>query len=298
MLPLGYAKSHGLTLLELVVVLGILAALSTVAIRSLEPVADQARYQQSQKLLDELRNAVVGESNLSASNVSAMGFVADTGALPANAHQLLQQPVSLIDRTLHVFDSDRDTVEDVQLVGGWNGPYLQFGAGRNDVVDGWGRAPTFLSGLGSLEMLSLGSDGDSTSPEDGYREDIIVSVQSTDYMGTLVLRLFAIDGLNGSRVDPSPTGSQQLGVLCYAVNAAGGTTGAIEEQLIVISNSGSFEYRRDNTIKGTLAVRAILWNDVNNDDVLDIGESIVNKSIVHYVTVQARVDNRVEMELR
>ncbi|HAC91402.1 MAG TPA: hypothetical protein DCF63_12350 [Planctomycetaceae bacterium] len=298
MLPLGYAKSHGLTLLELVVVLGILAALSTVAIRSLEPVADQARYQQSQKLLDELRNAVVGESNLSASNVSAMGFVADTGALPANAHQLLQRPVSLIDRTLHVFDSDRDTVQDVQLVGGWNGPYLQFGAGRNDVVDGWGRAPTFLSGLGSLEMLSLGSDGDSTSPEDGYREDIIVSVQSTDYMGTLVLRLFAIDGLNGSRVDPSPTGSQQLGVLCYAVNAAGGTTGAIEEQLIVIGNSGSFEYRRDNTIKGTLAVRAILWNDVNNDDVLDIGESIVNKSIVHYVTVQARVDNRVEMELR
>lgn len=298
MLRLGYAKSRGLTLLELVVVLGILAALSTVAVRSLEPMADQARYQQSQNLLNELRMAVVGESYLTASDSSTTGFVSDTGTLPGNVQHLLQRPVSLIDRTLHAFDSDRDTIVDVQLTSGWNGPYLQLGAGQSDVVDGWGTEFTFLPGIGSLNITSLGSDGDSTLPEDGYREDLSVSVQSTDYLGTLVLRLFAIDNQNGSRVDPSPTGSQQLGVLLYAVNAAGGTSGAIEEQLIVVNNAGSFEYRRDDTLKGMVAVRAILWDDVNNDDVLDVGESIVNKSIVHYVRIQPKVDTRVEMELR
>ena len=56
---------RGLTLLELVVVLGILAMLSTIAVRSLEPIADQARYEATQRVLNDLRFAAVGDNSQS-----------------------------------------------------------------------------------------------------------------------------------------------------------------------------------------------------------------------------------------
>src|SRR6056297_3505064 len=51
---------HALTLLELIVALGILAVLSTIAVTSLDPLADQARYQASVQLLEQLTEATVG----------------------------------------------------------------------------------------------------------------------------------------------------------------------------------------------------------------------------------------------
>ena len=298
------ADRPGLTLLELVVVLGILAVLSTVAIRSLEPVADQARYELTQRVLNDLRLAVIGSSGFgvatttSSSQPVRAGFIFDTGALPTEVSELLVQPAGLIDRTLQTFDSDRDSIDDVSLISGWNGPYLSFAAGLNQVVDGWGGEPVFLVDSGNLEIVSFGSDGDSLPPEDGYRADISVTVGQADYLGTVVFRLYAIDAQNGSRIDPAPTGTEQLGILFYGVNASGGSTGAIAEQLIAVDSNGSFEYRREDTLVGAVAARAILWNDLNGDQVLDAGEAIIRKSIVHYVTVEPRVDTRVEMELR
>jgi hypothetical protein len=136
------------------------------------------------------------------------------------------------------------------------------------------------------------------APEDGYRADLTVTTQVRDYTCDIVFRLFAIDGLNGSRIDPSPAGTEQLGVLFYGVNATGGTSGAIAEQTLVVPNTGTFEHRRANTICGTMAARAILWNDTDGNDALDVGETIVKKSFVHYPVVHPAADLRIEMELR
>lgn len=295
----GNQPRLALTLLELVVVLGILAVLSTVAIRSLEPIADQARYEQTQVVLNNLRGAIVGQSDFRpTTNAPASGFVLDVGALPTTSAELLVRPLNLIDRTLQSFDSDRDLTNDVSLSSGWNGPYLHLTAGLDEIVDGWGRELSFVANAGDLELLSLGSDGDSTAPETGYGKDVSVTITQEEYLGTLVFRLFDIDNLNGSRIDPSPTGLEKLGVLFYGVNATGATTGAIAEQLINIDGAGSFEFRRNNTLIGITAARAILWDDTDNDDELDANESIIKKSIVHYPLVQPRLETRVEMELR
>ncbi len=283
---------QALTLLELVVVLGILAVLSTVAVRSLEPIADQARYEITQNLLNDLRLATMGTDQHKSS------FLYDTGALPGDADALLVRPSSLIPYAMQTFDSDRDTVNDVTLSSGWNGPYLQLGAGVNEVLDGWAATPTLVSNAGDLEIISLGSDGDSLSPEDGYRADLTVTIQTREYLGTVVFRLFAIDGMSGLRIDPNPVGTEQLGVLFYGVNAAGGADGSIAEQMLIVPNSGTFEYRRSNTLCNTVAARAIQWDDADNDDILDVGESIVKRSYVHYRQVHPTVDTRVEMELR
>jgi len=300
-LPFGWQPGpRGLTLLELVVVLGILAVLSTVAIRTLEPIADQARYEQTQSVLNHLRHALVGSAEPIGGALATVrsSFIPDTGSLPLDWDCLMVRPPSLIERSLQTFDSDRDSINDIHLTSGWNGPYMTLGAGVTEILDGWGAEPALILDSGALEILSLGSDGDSISPEGGYRSDISLTVQPKDYQGALVFKLYAIDTINGSRIDPSPTGSEQLGVLFYGVNATGGSAGAIEEQLIVIANNGSFEFRRDNTFIGTTAVRAIVWNDLDNDDALDPGEAIIAKSIVHYAEVHPSLDTRLELELR
>jgi type II secretory pathway pseudopilin PulG len=293
-------RRPALTLLELVVVLGILALLSTVAVRSLEPIADQARYEATQRTLNDLRSATAGDHayRFSSGRPVISGFVADTGGLPSSVDDLLACPVGVATHAAQTFDSDRDTLDDVTLSSGWNGPYLQLGAGQTSIVDGWGRAPAVAIGASSLDFTSLGSDGDSVAPETGYRADLTVSVTAQDCVGDIVFRIFDVDGVSGLRIDPAPTGTDQLGVLFYGVNAAGGTTGAIEEQLLIVASSGTFEVRRSDTLQGMVAARAIQWNDVDSDDVLDVGETIVKKSYVHYPLVNSAGDVRIEMELR
>ncbi len=289
-----------LTLLELVVVLGILAVLSTVAVRSLEPIADQGRYELTQTLLNDLRYAVAGVSGRAHSHEASVpaGFVVNCGILPSSVEDLSAKPVGLAAYAIQSFDSDRDAVEDVMLASGWNGPYMHLNVGVADIVDGWGHEVVLNESGGDLEIVSYGSDGDSSAPEDGYRADLSVSILTRDYTGDLVFRLFAIDGLNGSRVDPSPSGTEQLGVLFYGVNSTGGTTAEIAEQMLAVASSGTFEFRRSSTLCGRVAARGILWDDVDGDDELDIGESIVRKSYVHFAVVSPSAETRLEMELR
>ncbi|MDX1928676.1 MAG: hypothetical protein SFV81_19260 [Pirellulaceae bacterium] len=281
-----------LTLLELVVVLGILAVLSTVAVRSLEPIADQARYEMTQTVLNDVRLATLGSGEADSC------FLRDTGVLPGDVDDLSIRPAALIAHAVQSFDSDQDAVNDVTLSSGWNGPYLQLGAGLSEVLDGWGATPNLVANSGELEIVSLGSDGDSIAPEDGYRTDVTATIQTREYLGNITFRLFAIDGLSGLRIDPSPTGTEQLGVLFYGVNAAGGTDGSIAQQMLIVPNSGTFEHRRTNTLCRAMAARAIQWDDTDSDDIFDVGEALIKKSYVHYPNLHPASEARVEMELR
>lgn len=292
---------RGLTLLELIVVLGILAALSTIAIRSMEPLADQARYEATQRLLDRMREATVGDPFARQANGVRLisGYVADTGSLPVSLDDLSAKPAGVISYAAQTFDSDRDSVDDVSLSSGWNGPYLLLGAGQSSVLDGWGRAPQIDPDGGDFDFRSLGSDGDSVLPEDGYQVDISVVMPASTFTSSVtVFRVFAIDGTTGTRIDPAPTASEQLGVLVYSANGNGGTTGAIEEVMLPIAATGTFEATKTNVLHGSVAARAFQWTDTNADDQLDVGEPITLSSYIHYFQVIGGIDARIEMELR
>jgi len=291
---------NGLTLLELIVALGVLAVLSTVAVRAIDPIADQARYEVTQRLLTQLREATVGDPSMRQSNGQRLitGLLADTGQLPSDLNDYLEQPLGLIAHHRQAFDSNRDSVNDVTLSSGWRGPYLNPGAGQKSLLDGWGHAPLISSDGGVFAFTSLGSDNDSIAPEDGYRADVSVTIASSEYLSTAVFRLFAIDSGTGSRIDPSPSGLEQLGVLLYCVNANGGTTGAIEELLIPVAANGTFEASRSNLMHGVAAARGVLWSDTNSDNLFDVGETLELSSYVHYFTVVGGADVRIEMELR
>ena len=69
------------SLIELMVALAILAAVTTIALRSVNGLQNQARYQATQRSLDEVRSAILGPANERNPDGTPLvtGFVADTG---------------------------------------------------------------------------------------------------------------------------------------------------------------------------------------------------------------------------
>jgi len=155
--------ASGLTLLELLVVLSILAVLSTVALTSSSGIADQARYEATQRTLENIREAVLGPANLRDTDGTQLytGFVADTGRLPRavaepvdggtvlTLQELWIQPATLVDYDVRqalaaniVVDAPSSAAEEadatVYLGTGWRGPYLNLKPGTARIVDGWG----------------------------------------------------------------------------------------------------------------------------------------------------------------
>ncbi|MEL7265999.1 MAG: prepilin-type N-terminal cleavage/methylation domain-containing protein, partial [Planctomycetota bacterium] len=149
----------GLTLLELVVVLVILAALTGVAVQSLSPIADQARYESTQRTLENVRDAIQ-DRHLVNGSLDYSGFISDMGRLPV-AYNIggVPQPLELWRSDLTSFggtadlvpyqirqvedpfiDTDADDVDHlVPVASGWRGPYLQLDPGSEFLLDGYGR---------------------------------------------------------------------------------------------------------------------------------------------------------------
>jgi len=304
-------RRSGLTLLEMVVVLGILAIIAGTAVQSLDPIANQSRYESTQNTLNSIRSSTVGDPKTISANGQRIisGFIVDTGALPSSLNDLLQKPAAMVAYGTTSFDSDRDLINDVTLSRGWNGPYLQLGAGRSSILDGWGHDLTLQNSFGIVTIASLGSDNDSVAPEAGYQADISVNIPINAYSGDIVFHLYGISLSTGTRIDPTqpnlldgiaspPPGTKLLGIQFYGKNAAGGTTGEIEEVMCQVGLTGSFEFRISSATHGKAAARAVFWEDANNDQLLTVGEVVLRKSCVQVFDVFPGMENRFDMELR
>ncbi len=220
------SRSHyvkGLTLIEMVVVLAILAVLAGVAVRSLEPIADQTRYEVTQKTFETLRNAVV-EDRLQSSGVHQVsGFVADVGLLPKTAAMLIDDvgsseftsvspAISLAsfafsDRVGPAATSPANPTSvdcsGVTLRCGWRGPYVTATDPTKAITDAWGRP----FGLGEFPIP--GSDVHLlwTAVTQQYN-DLSVNVQT---MGLQTVSGLSLDNLGAAKnaevvlVYPNPT---------------------------------------------------------------------------------------------
>jgi prepilin-type N-terminal cleavage/methylation domain-containing protein len=106
----------GFTLIEMLVVISILAVLTTIAVQSLGPVEEKARHEATGRTLNQVRDAVV------TTNDSAVaGFIADTGRVPTSIADLsgLVSPTAGI--VLQPTDLPAYGVLNVQAGPDWNG---------------------------------------------------------------------------------------------------------------------------------------------------------------------------------
>jgi prepilin-type N-terminal cleavage/methylation domain-containing protein len=163
----------GLTLIELVVVLAILAVLATVAVRSLEPIADQARYETTLQTLEAVANAIVEDRRQSSGARNVSGFVADIGRLPETLDMVIDESgattfgagsVSLASYPFGdrngpaATDANNPTNIDCSMVAlrcGWRGPYLNVSNTAAGVIDGWGRPISYAGFPTATDDLHL-----------------------------------------------------------------------------------------------------------------------------------------------
>ncbi|MEZ6087109.1 MAG: prepilin-type N-terminal cleavage/methylation domain-containing protein [Pirellulaceae bacterium] len=248
-----FRSRRGLTLMELVVVLAILAAVTTAAVVATERVLVRRRAEITSATLDAFRRSLLGRYGQAESITTVSsngngptidGFIADMGRLPVavgndpstQLAELWSNPAGVSAYGLKTAAGDAE----VTLSCGWRGPYLDLPIGGHRLIDGFGRDMLVLSADGAgtpqiasagqtvLGLTSLGSDGQVgiVDTEFPLAEDTTVWLgDSTSlFASDLSVRVYERDGGEG-RMAPSQAGS--LMVRLYLPDA---TTGDITFQ--------------------------------------------------------------------
>lgn len=115
----------GFTLIEVAIVIMIIGIMTAVAIFGYSRVVEQAKFDATQKKLENIKKAIAGDPDLIAGGArTSFGYFGDVGNAPANLTNLVINPGA------PVYDPNTGM--------GWNGPYLDPGFGTDYQNDGWG----------------------------------------------------------------------------------------------------------------------------------------------------------------
>jgi len=247
----------GFTLLELVVVMAILVVLAGVAVRSMEGLDQQARFDATLRSVEEIRSSVA---------FSVAGFAADLGRLPkavgADAStqlaELWSNPRNLAPFAIRPAPSDSE----VLVASGWRGPYLRLEVGRATLLDGWGQPFDMLQADGVTPasdgddvafVRSRGADGVVDSePIDSYDADLTTSLAEQGLQATLSGRVLLMDASTGQLQDPDPADGS-VTIRLFGPNPATGLPG---EQVVTVAAPFSAAVFSFNTTIGPKVIRA------------------------------------------
>lgn len=136
-------QQMGFTLLEILVVIGLIGIVAMGSATLLIDDGDWKRQEESVKRWDAIRKAIIGEPNLSLNGSPYVaGYVADMGRLPQNIRELfLQGEQPTWNPTIAITDFNNAPTNLITVSGGWRGPYL-YTAGSAQYRDGWSNQNT------------------------------------------------------------------------------------------------------------------------------------------------------------
>jgi prepilin-type N-terminal cleavage/methylation domain-containing protein len=202
-----FRTENGFTLLELVIVLGLIALVTHLAVREMGQWRRSKLGDVAERQLEELRSAILGddyERDVDGMRIRS-GFVADMGRLPQAVWLTNTVPwrLSLAELWLAPPAAERFDVRpaiaanmvagseaadfdgEVYVAGGWRGPYIRMAVGARELRDAWGNPFTVPDDAGYVERL-LDPAGDSV----------------TNGAPVAVIRYFGADGLYDNGVEP------------------------------------------------------------------------------------------------
>lgn len=247
----GRTRQTGFTLLELVIVVAILAILAGIAVRSMEGLDQQARFEATGRCMRDISDAVLTSGRDADGSLLVSGFVADMGRLPkavgsdpaTQLQELWCNPRNLQPFAVRPAPSDPEVV----VASGWRGNYLRLGVGQFVLQDGWGQpfdllksdqATPVADGDVVAVLRSRGADGavDSGTPNN-YDADILIPLGGTAptsgdiSQATISGRVFQLDANTGQLRDPDPANGD-VTIRYFAPDPA---TGLPSEQVVTIS---------------------------------------------------------------
>jgi type II secretory pathway pseudopilin PulG len=263
-----------MTLVELLVVLAILALLTTMAITSSDVVLGQGRYDATVRSLQEIQDAVLGPTNARQPDgaVVVSGFLADVGRLPLSLAELWSKPNGL---AAFAIRPASDT--DVRVGSGWRGPYLRLPIGVESLYDGWGNSYQVSTDANGwiTAVTSLGADGQSGGSEN-YDADLSVTLNQQATI-TISGNVYVLDA-NGQR--QNPTSGTAVKVVLYGPNPDNG--GVLETTVLNAEATGGVVSYSVSTTQGPRCLRAYLGDPVTGrSDIVRVYRSNVVDLVIH-----------------
>lgn len=217
-------NDNGFTLVEMLVVLAILVAITAVAVRSTSNVRDAASFDRSIDVLDATETSILGEYR---NGVFVPGFLSDIGRLPTPSTDPDRRLIELWELPIGVAPSrlESDVVDgEITLAVGWRGPYLQLPPGADRAQDGFGGSIRYESAT-TVALTSYGADGvpggmDYDADRSRVLKDISIGID----------RIRAeVSGIVTVKSGPSGVANWTVVVYAYAPNPVDGSLLAIAE---------------------------------------------------------------------
>jgi prepilin-type N-terminal cleavage/methylation domain-containing protein len=147
-------QSRGVTLIEVLMAVALVAILSVVGVTAFTDFSKDARIVVTKERMGVIKAAIVGDARLVVNGQYVKpGYLAQVGAVPSDLEDLVTQPGGV-------------SSYDVYSKSGWNGPYLS--AETDWDKDAWGE--DFVYSSGGRSLTSKGPD-----ETQGTSDDIVVT---------------------------------------------------------------------------------------------------------------------------
>jgi len=261
------------TLMEILASLAIMSIFTVIALSGLTNVVDDARFSKTVHQMEQIRNALVGETQrLETGLRKNYGYLGDMGALPTTVQGLAALSSMPAGATSWSVNSSYG------IGSGWRGPYMKATFDQADFTkDAWGNPFVYTYSAGAATLTSYGSDG--VAGGTGFAQDITISIPSTVVNGKLLGYIMASSGdLLGADQVPYSSSAE---VTLYYPNGSGGFTSAFT----TVSATSSGKYSFSSIPLGYATVK--VWIPSSASPTQTLGPSImeINKAATAAVPV-------------